>query len=82
MSSSYLNNIPGRDDQSVFWSRQLAIPAPTGPDQFSKTPTPLFGDMKQSTTNSGPVTVLTTNKVGDKLPTNYRYPLLTLDVIR
>ncbi|KAK5242426.1 hypothetical protein LTR20_003459 [Exophiala xenobiotica] len=79
---SYLNAIPGRDDSSMSWTIKLATPVPTGPGNFTKsTNTPLFINTTQSAQNTGPVTTLTVGKTGDKLPT-YRYPLLTLDLIR
>ncbi|KAK4934597.1 hypothetical protein LTR10_024178 [Elasticomyces elasticus] len=79
---SYLNAIPGRDDQSMSWTIKLATPAPTGAGNFTQsTNTPLFINTTQSARNTGPVTTLTVAKAGDKLP-SYRYPLLTLDLIR
>lgn len=79
---SYLNAIPHRDDSSVSRTIQLASPVPTGPENFTEsTNTPLFTSTTQSAQNMGPVSTLTVGKTGDKLPT-YRYPLLTLDLLR
>ncbi|KIV77246.1 hypothetical protein PV11_09059 [Exophiala sideris] len=79
---SYLNAIPGRDDHSMSWTIKLATPVPSGPGNFTQSMnTPLLINTTQSARNTGPVTTLTVAKAGDKLP-SYRYPLLTLDLIR